>query len=262
LQPPLPTFEHATRVPGALQTLWEQLSGRDVRLAQQTARALLRKKTLADRETLAALLNGAAASELRSGNVEEAHRLAKRSAGVYPDQWMAHAIRIAAFATSTGTRAYRYIAAAHIPAAPPDWDEVPTHRDYLILSASLAWKNGFWDDVSRCLESAFPAGVATMPPDLQADCFRLAFYRNQPSGASEAARAMLASSTVDHLDMLLNAMVQHGWTTEALPLYREAFERNEGSQLLRRRLVGLCIREGALDEARRLASSGALNIVV
>jgi hypothetical protein len=262
LQPSLPTFSQVDHVPAILAPLWQQLCANDIRSAQMTARSLLRKKTLTDRETLAALLNGAAVAELRSGNLDEAHRLAKRAAGVYPDQWMAHAIRIAAFDMSTGSRAYRYAAASSLPTGAPAWDEIPSRRDHLICSAALAWRCGFWDDVARCLETAYPAGVATMPEELQADAFRLAFYRNQPSAASAAARAMLGSSPIDQLDQLLNAMVQNGWTSEALPLYREAYERNENSQLLRRRLVGLCIREGELEEARRLASAGALNIVV
>lgn len=101
-----------------------------------------------------------------------------------------------------------------------------------------------------------------MPEDLIADWFRLAFYRDNPLDAAQAAGAILSRCTVDELDDLLNAMVQNGWTSEALPLYRTAFTIHDDSELLRRRLVGLCIREGALDEARKLASSGALTIAV
>jgi hypothetical protein len=208
------------------------------------------------------LLNGAAVGELKVGNVEEAHRLAKRSAGILPDQWMAHGIRVVAHASAGGTRAYRYLGAVSLPGRVHAWDEVPTPAELHLQTAALAWRDGLWDDVARSLERAYPAGVATMPADLQSDAFRLAFYRNRADDASAAARALLGTSAIDHLDALLNAMVQQGWTSEALPLYREAFARNESSQLLRRRLVGLCIREGELDEARQLASAGALNILV
>ena len=61
--------------------------------------------------------------------------------------------------------------------------------------------------------------------------------------------------------MLLQALVQQGWNEEALPLYRTVFKRTP-DPLLRRRLVGLCIRTGALDEARRLSTHGPLKINV
>jgi hypothetical protein len=257
-----PAFTKVSAAPPLLQVLWAHLAAGETRAAQLASRELLRRKTLTDRETLAALLNAAAATELQTGNPEECHRLAKRSAGVFPDQWMAHGLRIAAFATAPGSRAFRYIASVQLPDGAAGWDEVPSPVEHKVTAAALAWRSGLWDDVARSLDAAYPAGVATMPSELKSDVFRLAFYRNQPQLATAAARSMLTSSPVDQLDMLLNAMVQNGWTAEALPLYREAFERNETSQLLRRRLVGLCIKQGELDEARKLASSGALNIVV
>lgn len=259
---PTPSFSRVSAAPAMLQVLWAHLAAGETRAAQQASRELLRLKTLTDRETLAALLNAAAATELRTGNTDECHRLAKRSVGVFPDQWMAHGLRIAAFATVPGTRAFRYIVSARLPKGSADWDEVLTPLEHKVTAAALAWRNGLWEDVARNLDTAFPAGVATMPPELRSDVFRLAFYRNQPQLATAAARSLLHTSTLEQLDLLLNAMVQHGWTAEALPLYREAFERNETSQLLRRRLVGLCIKQGELDEARKLASAGALNIVV
>jgi hypothetical protein len=59
---------------------------------------------------------------------------------------------------------------------------------------------------------------------------------------------------------LLQTLVQQGWTEYALPLYRTAYAAEPRNQLLRRRLVALCIREGAIEEARALAKPGALDL--
>jgi hypothetical protein len=262
LKPALPTFERFEYAPTSVRELWKLLNDGDVRPALELSRNLMRGKSFSDRDTLATLLNAAAVAEFRTGNVEQAQRLAKRSAGIVENQWMAHAIRLTAFAASAGPKAYRYFASIKLADQSPVWDEPPARSAFYVLGAALAWQNGFWDDVAKSLEKAFPAGVATMPDSLRSDCFRLAFYREQPADASAAARALLGSFPLDQLDSLLNAMVQHGWTAEALPLYREAYKSNETSQLLRRRLVGLCIREGELEEARTLAADGALNILV
>lgn len=250
-------------VPPALTRLWEHLASDDVRSALIESRRLLREKSVRNRSALAGLLVGAAAAELRSGNAQEATRYARRSLSILPEQWMAHGIRIAACeALQSADRAYRYASTLEPVQRVAPWDEHPDAVDFQVLVASLAWRVGAWDDVAARLRRAYPAGVASMPEALQADWFRLAFYCDSPEEAAGAARAILPGCTIEQLDALLNAMVQHGWTSEALPLYRDAFARHGSSQLLRRRLVGLCIREGAMEEARELASAGALNIVV
>lgn len=260
---PAPFTFSAASAPRVLSTLWKHLAGGDTRNALAESRRLLREKSVRDKETLAGLLVGAAAAELGAGNPRQAVPLVKRSLSLLPHQWMAHAIRIEAYeALQAPERAHRYSISITLAEEYVGWDEPRSRAETHTLIASLAWRVGAWDDVAKHLTEAYPHGVATMPGDLRGDWFRLAFYRTDPDEAAEAARAILPDCSIDQLDTLLNAMVQHGWTSEALPLYRDAFAIHADSQLLRRRLVGLCIREGALDEARELASSGALNIVV
>jgi hypothetical protein len=99
-----------------------------------------------------------------------------------------------------------------------------------------------------------------MPIPLMEDWFRLALYRGRPEDAAAVAALLIERTTVESADALLQTIVQNGWTKEALPLYRTAFANAPKSQLLRRRLVALCIREGQLDEARQLTQPGALGL--
>lgn len=261
-RPPEFTFGQMSSVPAPLLELWHHLSSRDNRAALAESRRLLRERSIRNRSAHAALLIGAATAELRAGNAQEAGRFAKRSQSILPHQWMAHRIRIAAYeALQSPERAYRYAASVELTETHTAWDEPISPVEFQVFAASLGWKIRAWDDVAARICRAYPAGVASMPESLQGDWFRLAFYRNSPGAAASAARAVLPSCTVDQIDRLLNAMVQQGWTSEALPLYRDAFAYHSSSQLLRRRLVGLCIKEGELEEARQLTAAGALDIL-
>lgn len=261
-RPPEFAFDNMASVPAPLLDLWHHLSSRDNRAALAESRRLLREKSVRNRSAHAALLIGAATAELRAGNATDAARYAKRSQAALSQQWMAQRIRIAAYeALQAPERAYRYAASLQLSESPAGWDEAISPVDFQVYVASLAWKIQAWDDVAARICRAYPAGVASMPAPLRDDWFRLAFYRDNAGEAASAARAILPDCSVDQLDTLLHAMVQNGWTSEALPLYRDAFARHSASQLLRRRLVGLCIKEGELDEARALTASGALNIL-
>ncbi|NNE34998.1 MAG: tetratricopeptide repeat protein [Rhodothermales bacterium] len=99
-----------------------------------------------------------------------------------------------------------------------------------------------------------------MPAPIQEDWFRLSLYRDRPEDAVAVASVLIEEKSIPLADELLQTIVQNGWTKEALPLYRSAYKRAPESQLLRRRLVALCIREGALDEARTLTKPGALDL--
>jgi hypothetical protein len=103
-------------------------------------------------------------------------------------------------------------------------------------------------------------GGKTMQKPLQQEWFRLALYRNEPDDAAEAAGLLVTPSALDFTDALLQTLVQQGWTHHALPLYRTIFDKDPRNQLVRRRLVALCIKEGELDEARRLTAPGALDL--
>jgi hypothetical protein len=119
-----------------------------------------------------------------------------------------------------------------------------------------------WDSAADLTTKAYPKGVRTMPSFLQEDWLRLALYRERPDDAAEAARNLIVGSAPERADILLQTLVQQGWHKEALALYRLIFSMQPGSELLRRRMVGLCIREGELQEARRLMEQGALRLAV
>jgi hypothetical protein len=59
---------------------------------------------------------------------------------------------------------------------------------------------------------------------------------------------------------MLRTIDARGWTDWALDLYRLAYSQHAGNQLLRRRLVGLCVRQGCVDEARTLTEGNALDL--
>ena len=99
-----------------------------------------------------------------------------------------------------------------------------------------------------------------MPEALQEDWFSLAFYRDRPEDAAHAARELIAQHPLEHADVLLQALVQQGWYKQALDLYRTIYDRQPESELLRRRLVGLFIREGDVVNARKLMEQGALQM--
>ena len=259
----LPDFQNTDRAPFFLQGVWTLLRARNFQLALQEGRRLVRENAGRSASERAALHAATAVAAYRSAYHDEAEKLAEDSLNHQPNQWTATAVRIAVFEARQQPDAALDLAARFMTsAAAPDWDAPPSREELHLLVAAFAWRTHAWDKVADRTARAYPEGVASMPPQLQQDWFRLAFYRNTPSEAASAARAVAPSSSAEDLDEMLNAMVQHGWVDVALPLYREAFERHEDSQLLRRRLVGLCIRTGEMEEARRLASTGALNILV
>lgn len=259
----LPTFQHPDRAPFFLEGVWKLLRARNFQLALQEGRRLIRENAGRSATERAALYAAAAVAAYRCAYHDEAESLAQDSLSHQPGQWSATAVRIAVFEARQQLNEALDLAARFNPsAAAPSWDEIPSREDLHLLVAAFAWRAQAWDKVADRAARAYPEGVESMPPALQQDWFRLAFYRNTPSEAAAAARAVAPTCAAEDLDEMLNAMVQHGWVDMALPLYREAFNRHEDSQLLRRRLVGLCIRTGEMEEARRLASTGALNILV
>ncbi|MEX0747389.1 MAG: tetratricopeptide repeat protein, partial [Rhodothermales bacterium] len=142
------------------------------------------------------------------------------------------------------------------------WDEPLSDTDQHILRAACAWMTRDWDSAAELITNAYPKGVKSMPSFLQEDWLRLALYRERPDDAAEAARNLIAGSTPERADILLQTLVQQGWHKEALALYRAVYNMKPESELLRRRMVGLCIREGELQEARRLMEQGALRLAV
>ncbi len=244
----------------AFADIWALLRSGDYVSAIQRCKE--RRTTLTRRSPKknAAILVAQAYGELMTGSTDLARRHAGQAIDIYPAQWGGHRILLAALASNQAFKA-AYMHLENLDPGPvPVWDEALSTRDKNTALAAWSWLLGDWDAVARHLETAFPDGVSTMPDRIQEDWFRLSLYRDRPTDAVAVAVLLITQRDVAMTDELLQTFVQNGWTKEALPLYRAAFESAPKSELLRRRLVALCIREGALDEARRLTQPGALDL--
>lgn len=254
----LPKLSFAARpkLSAALAPIWQALQEERLRAALQ----LVRTATPAPKHR-AALLVAQAAAEWRSGNAEVAKRLAEQSLARCPTQWAAHRLLLEMLmAQHAHEAAYLYLSTLALPQKTTSWDEPLPPVEQQLAAASRAWLMSDWASVAVHLTKAYPDGVAEMPAPLQEDWFRLALYRNRPEDAAAAASCLIAEGTLEFSDALLQTIVQQGWTQYALPLYRTAFTRAPENPLLRRRLVALCIREGAIEEARTLAQPRALDM--
>jgi tetratricopeptide (TPR) repeat protein len=245
----------------SLSPIWEALRNEDYPTAREIATNAMEEKRLFSAEERAALKIGLAVAELQLGAIDAAKRLAGRSLDLFPNQFSAHRILLTVQTMRKGyAAAYLHLANLPLPDQTPTWDEELSFTDVQIALASWAWQLGEWDQVADHITSAYPSGITDMPVEIREDWFRLSLYRGHPDDAAAAAALLIDQSGVEGADELLQTIVQSGWTKEALPLYRSAYEKEPKSELLRRRLVALCIREGELEEARELATSGALRM--
>ena len=202
-----------------------------------------------------------AASMWQAGKSAQAEKLANQSIALHPNQWAAHRVKVdIMMAQQKYDEVYELLDQLKIKGTTPAWDTPLSKRDINLCSAACAWRTKAWDVVEGHLKKAFPRGVKTMPRKLQEDWFRLALYRHQPDDAAEAASLLVSNTALEFTDALLQTLVQQGWTEQALPLYRTVYSQDPRNQLLRRRLVALCIKEGEIEEARRLAAPGALDL--
>ena len=209
----------------------------------------------------AEIKSGLAASMWQAGKSESALKLAIQSLEILPNQWLAHRIKIdILMARHHYSEAYEYLMGIRVSRNIQPWDKKLSKEERNLCAASCQWRLKDWEKVDKHLRLAFPKGVKAMPTALQEDWFRLALYQNQPEEASDAASLLVASKSLDFTDALLQTLVQRGWSGKALPLYRKVYAKQPRNELLRRRLVALCIREGEIEEARRLTESGALNL--
>lgn len=234
------------------------------RMADPRARSLrmiLNKGNKSAGAEAAEIKSGMAVSMWQAGKYENAVRLAEQSLELYSNQWVAHRIKIdVMMAHHHYTEAYDYLKGIRVSSRIAEWDTVLSKRERNLCAASCQWRLKAWDQVDMHLRKAFPKGVKTMPKDLQEDWFRLALYRHQPDDAAEAAALLASSKPLEFTDALLQTLVQQGWSGKALPIYRKVYAKQPRNELLRRRLVALCIREGEIEEARKLTESGALNL--
>ena len=221
---------------------------------------LSQQKPMDDTETIA-LQVALADAMWKAGKSTNALKMVLKALKIQPKQWMANRIYIdILMAQQEFEQAYAVIISLKSLPKPSSWDIPLERKDIEICAASCAWRLKDWELVASHLETAFPKGVNSMTKALQEDWFRLALYRHNADDAAEAAALLVSSNALEFTDAILQTLVQRGWTHHALPLYRHIYEQAPRNQLLRRRLVALCIKEGELEEARKLAEPGALDL--
>jgi hypothetical protein len=261
-KPPRLQFAASDALPVPLRPIWAALRTEKSRLALRRGYKSLREDELTD-DARAALLAAIATAEAENGVAGIAKQLAFESLALCKQQWMAHRVLLDLYvAEKDYETACRLLETIELPTSVSAWDEPLSETDQHLLRAACAWMTQDWDSAADLTTKAYPKGVRTMPSFLQEDWLRLALYRERPEDAAEAARNLIVGSAPERADILLQTLVQQGWHKEALALYRLIFSMQPGSELLRRRMVGLCIREGELQEARRLMEQGALRLAV
>ncbi len=244
-----------------LVPIWDALREADHATAKLLATELLKSQEDLKDEKRAAIKVALAAAELKAGDLNRAKREAGRALDLHPKQYAAHRILLSILNRRQGfAAAYLQLLNLSLPKKTPKWDEPLTICEIHTALATWAWQLGEWDDVAKHLMRAYPTGLVAMPMEIREEWFRLSLYRGHPEDAAAAAALIIEQSPLESTDELLQTIVQSGWTKEALPLYRDAYAKQPKSELLRRRLVALCIREGELDEARALATRGAIHL--
>lgn len=258
--PPL-AFENSAKLPASITSIWSSLHAQESDPRIRSIRMILsQQKPIDDTETIA-LQVALADAMWRAGKSSNALKMVLKALKIRPKQWMANRIYIdILMAQQEFEQAYAVVNSLKELPKPSSWDIPLEARDIELCAASCVWRLKDWELVASHLGKAFPKGVKSMPKELQEDWFRLALYRHEPTDAAEAAALLVSSKALDFTDAILQTLVQRGWTNHALPLYRHIYEQAPRNQLLRRRLVALCIKEGELEEARKLAEPGALDV--
>jgi hypothetical protein len=243
----------------SIRPVWTALQADAPDAAARNAERALSENRLFSAEERAGLLIGQAAGRLASSATEDAWDLSRKALDLYPYQIAGHRIQVSILSARRDYEGgYERMSALAPVQDPPSWDIPLDKVEQQLVLASFSWLCGNWDTVAEHLTAAYPDGLKTMPDEIQEDWFRLALYRDQPEEAGRAAAILIQRRPEALADEMLQTLVQNGWTSEALPLYQDAFGREPESELLRRRLVALCIKEGQLEEARRLTAPGAL----
>ncbi len=258
-RPAVPSYTAHARMSQSLVPVWQSLHDGDPDEAFRHAMGGLETCKPSATSEKAGLLVGLAGAEYASGRLDHALRSALRSLELMPAQWSARrlivCIRIRRLEFE---EAYTGLSELPLDLNGPSWDEKIAAREVELGMASCAWALGRWSHVIRHLERAFPEGPASMAEPLQEDVFRVRMYLNRPDLAAQAAALLISKWSPGRSDDLLQTLVQRRYTAQALPLYRTLFAMHPDSELIRRRLVALCIKEGAVDEARRLVAPAAL----
>lgn len=256
--PPIQLLDGAP-LPASIRPIFTALQAEAPGAAVRNAERALSENRLFSAEERAGILVGMAAGHFANGATEDAWDQSRKALDLYPYQVAGHRIQISVLSARRDYQeAYARMEAIEAIDAAPAWDIGIDQTERQLVLASFSWLMGLWDQVGEHIDLAYPEGLTSMPDEIQEDWFRLALYRDQPDQAARAAAILIQRRPVGLADEMLQTLVQNGWTTEALPLYQDAFGREPSSELLRRRLVALCIKEGQLEEARRLTAPGAL----
>jgi len=229
--------------------------------ARELVHDTMQERRIFPADERAALNASLAVAELKLGATDVAKRLAGRSLDLAPDQFMAHRIMLRIHVIRKDfTAAYLHLANLPLPTNSPDWDENISFQDVHIALAAWAWQLGEWDQVSDHLLMAYPSGLTEMPASIREDWFKLSLYRGHAGDAAAAAATLVNDLPVDAADDILQTIVQSGWGSEALPLYQGLYAIHPENELLRRRVVALCVKEGKMQEARTLAMYSPLKL--
>lgn len=256
---PAISFADRASLPSSMRPIWTALQAEAPDAAIRNAEAALSASRLFSAEEKAGLLFGLASGQFAAGATEDAWQNARRSLDLFPQQIGSRTLQAAIQASRRNyEQAYDQLTALEPVNAPATWDIEINEVGRALALASFSWLCGQWDQVAEHIEQAYPEGLASMPDEIQEDWFRLAHYRGEAEEAAKAAAILITRRPVELADEMLQTIVQNGWYAEALPLYRDAFGRAPNSELLRRRLVALYIKDGDLEEARRLTAPGAL----
>ena len=255
------SFEMTNLPYSSLLPIWSSIQNSEFDTARTQAMETMNERRIFPAQERAALNLALAYAELKLGATSMAKRLAGRSLDLHSNQFGAHNILLHIHASQKDfTAAYLHLANLPTPTGTPDWDEEISIQNTHTALASWAWQLGEWDQVADHLEIAYPGGLAEMPPEIREDWFKLALYRGMADDAAAAAESLLDIRSIEAADEILQTIVQSGWTKQALPLYRKFYSNKPQNELLRRRLVALCVKEGQLDEARQITTGSALKL--
>jgi tetratricopeptide (TPR) repeat protein len=230
-----------------LRPIWRALQAGQWR----AARTLLRASGGATTGEQAALSAARARVEQALGNTKKALRWIERSRELAPRQWFALRLHC----DILGRRHAHAEATALLAAQPLDapawglWDEPLPPAAYHTALAAWAFRQQARSTAREHLHQAYPS-LDAMPPGLLHDLFRLCVNTEQQEGAVAAARQLITPEAFAASDALLQALVDQGWEKAALRLYLTLDAPGVPADALRRRIVGLCLRTGAVEKAR------------
>lgn len=255
------TFDNQDLPFKSLKPIWSALSENRISDARTLAQETTQERRIFPPEERAALYAALATAELRMGATDTAKRLAGKSLDLHADQHFAHRILLTVHVIRKDfTAAYLHLVNTPLTSSSPRWDCVLPEQDLQTALAAWAWQLGEWDQVADHLMMAFPGGLTEMPASIREDWFKLSLYRGLADDAAAAAESIVGALPESDADDILQTIVQSGWTGHALPLYEKIYEQNQESELIRRRLVALNIKEGRLENARKLTLSSPLKL--